>query len=89
MEDGFPSWLSAADRRRLLQTSEDDDVLGDNVVTVAQDGSGNYTTITDALNAAPNNSLDRYVIYVTEGIYQEYIEVPVNTKQILCWWEMA
>ena len=83
--DGFPSWLSTSDRRRLLQTSEedDDDVLDDNVVTVAQDGSGNYTTITDALNAAPNKSLDRYVIHVTEGIYEETVEVPKYKTNIM------
>jgi len=83
MEDGFPKWLSAADRRRFLQTSEDDDALGYNAVTVAQDGSGNYTTITEALTAAPNNSLDRYVIYIREGIYCEYIEVPIYQTNIM------
>jgi pectinesterase len=84
VNDGFPSWLSTSDRRRLLQSSEEDDgVLADNVVTVAQDGSGNYTTITDALNAAPNKSLERYVIHVTEGIYQEYIEVPKYKTNIM------
>ena len=46
--------LSPADRRRLLQTSQEDDgVLANNFMTV--DGSGNYTPITDALNVAPNN----------------------------------
>lgn len=77
--DGFPSWLTASDRKRLLQTSE----AADNVVTVAQDGSGNYTTITDALNAAPNKSLDRYVIHITKGVYQEYIEVPKHKTNIM------
>eukprot|EP00253_Pinus_taeda_P007160 PITA_07160 len=79
VDDEFPSWLSASDRRRLLQTSE----AADDVVTVAQDGSGNYTTITDALNAAPNNSLDRYVIHITKGVYQEYIEVPKRKINIM------
>jgi len=84
VNDGFPSWLSASDRRKLLQTSEEDDgALADNVVTVAQDGSGNYTTITDALNAAANKSLDRYVIHVTKGVYQEYIEVPKYKTNIM------
>jgi len=82
--DGFPSWFSASDRRSLLQTSEEDDgALDENVVTVAKDGSGNYTTITDALNAAPNKSSDRYVIHVTEGVYQEYIEVPKYKTNIM------
>ena len=50
---------------------------------MAQDGSGNYTTITDALNVAPNKSLDRYVIHVIEGIYQEYVEVPKHKTNIM------
>lgn len=83
MEDGFPRWLSAADRRRFLQTSENGDALGYNEVMVAQDGSDNYTTITEALTAAPNNSLDRYVIYIREGIYCEYIEVPIYQTNII------
>ncbi|GLJ09566.1 hypothetical protein SUGI_0112000 [Cryptomeria japonica] len=77
----FPSWLSTGDRRRLLQ--DDNTVLADSVVTVVQDGTGNYTTINDAINAAPNNSLDRYVIYVTEGVYEEYIEIPSYKTNIM------
>ncbi|GLJ09564.1 hypothetical protein SUGI_0111980 [Cryptomeria japonica] len=78
--DGFPFWLSAADRRRLLQ---DDGILCDDVVTVAGDGSGNHTTIAEALNAAPNNSLGRYVIYIKKGVYQEYVEVPSYKTNIM------
>ncbi|GLJ09569.1 hypothetical protein SUGI_0112080 [Cryptomeria japonica] len=77
----FPSWLRAADRRRLLE--DDNAILADSVVTVAQDGTGNYTTINDAIRAAPNNSLDRYVIYVTEGVYEEYIEIASYKTNIM------
>lgn len=84
VNDGFPSWISYANRRRLLQTSSDDGgILADGIVTVAQDGSGNYTTITDAINASPNNSTDTYVIYVTEGIYQENIQIPKSKTNIM------
>nr|QIR83167.1 pectin methylesterase 9 [Cunninghamia lanceolata] len=79
--DGFPSWLSDADRRRLLLQA--DGIFVDEMVTVAGDGSGNYATINDALNAAPNNSQERYVIYVKEGVYQEYIEVPIYKTNIM------
>ncbi|CAN4123513.1 unnamed protein product [Withania somnifera] len=43
--------------------------------TVALDGSGDYTTITEALQAAPNNSYRRYNIKIKEGIYNEYVFV--------------
>lgn len=71
-EDGdFPAWLSAADRRllqappRALQVN----------AWVAQDGSGNYTTITDAISACPDKSITRFVIRVKAGIYHEKIEI--------------
>nr|QIR83184.1 pectin methylesterase 26 [Cunninghamia lanceolata] len=83
VDDGLPSWLSRADRRRLLQSSSGDGVLVGDVVTVAQDGSGNYTTITDAINAAANQSADRCVIYVTAGVYEEYVQIPKYKYNIM------
>lgn len=38
---------------------------------VAKDGSGDYTTITDAFNAVPSNYMGRYIIRVKPGIYRE------------------
>ncbi|CAA6658713.1 unnamed protein product [Spirodela intermedia] len=46
------------------------------VLTVAQDGSGNFTTIGDAVAAVPNNSGDRTVIIVRAGVYNENVEIP-------------
>ncbi|XP_009772730.1 pectinesterase/pectinesterase inhibitor PPE8B-like [Nicotiana sylvestris] len=42
---------------------------------VAKDGSGNYTTITDAIISAPNNSVNKYNIIIKHGTYYEYIQV--------------
>lgn len=70
----FPKWLSRKSRR-ILQSS-DDEYGPNDVLTVAQDGSGNFTTITDAINFAPNNSDDRIIIYVREGTYHEYVDIP-------------
>ncbi|GLJ10957.1 hypothetical protein SUGI_0138820 [Cryptomeria japonica] len=83
LDHGVPSWLSRADRRRLLQSSDGDGVLVGDFVTVAQDDSGNFTTITDAVNSAPNKSADRYVIYVTAGVYNENVDIPKNKYNIM------
>lgn len=70
-EDGFPEWLSAGDRR-LLQSSSPASQAN---VVVAQDGSGNYRTITQAVSAAPQKSKNRYVIYIKAGIYKENVDL--------------
>lgn len=46
------------------------------VLTVAQDGSGNFTTIGAAVAAVPNNSGDRTIIIVRAGVYDENVEIP-------------
>jgi pectinesterase len=68
---GFPSWVSGADRRRLQQQQV---VPGPDLV-VAKDGSGNFTTVGEAVAAAPNNSETRFVIYIKAGGYFENVEV--------------
>ncbi|CAM0907690.1 unnamed protein product [Alopecurus aequalis] len=67
---GFPSWVSRGDRRRLQQV-----LAAAPDAVVAKDGSGNFTTVGDAVAAAPNNSATRYVIYIKAGGYFENVEV--------------
>ncbi|WOL06516.1 pectinesterase-like [Canna indica] len=74
-EDGIPSWVSEQDRRTLLSRAANG--LTPNV-TVAKDGSGNFTTISDALKNMPKKYDGRYVIYVKEGTYQEQVLVDKN-----------
>ncbi|KAL6560074.1 putative pectinesterase/pectinesterase inhibitor 12 [Orobanche hederae] len=71
---GFPQWLSRRSRRVLQSSGEEYDPS--EVVTVAGDGTGNFTTISDAISFAPNNSVDRIFIYIREGVYQENVEIP-------------
>ncbi|KAL1531243.1 putative pectinesterase/pectinesterase inhibitor 12 [Salvia divinorum] len=71
---GFPRWLSRK-ARRILQSSGDEYDPSE-VLTVAADGTGNFTTLSEAINFAPNNSIDRVIIYVREGVYQENVEIP-------------
>ncbi|GAA0138285.1 esterase [Lithospermum erythrorhizon] len=76
-------------RRNLEETAPDDDndqVLVSDIVVVSQDGSGNCTTITEAVAAAPNNtdgSNGYFLIYVTEGVYEEYVLVAKNKKYLM------
>ncbi|KAK4345232.1 hypothetical protein RND71_035408 [Anisodus tanguticus] len=56
------------------------------MVVVNQDGSGNYTTINDAIAAAPNNTKagnGYYMIYVVAGVYQEYVSIASNKKYLM------
>ncbi|KAK1550855.1 hypothetical protein Q3G72_025998 [Acer saccharum] len=77
----FPKWLSRKDRRILQTSAEEYDPT--EVLTVAADGTGNFTTITDAINFAPNNSYDRIIIYVKEGVYEENVEIPTSKTNIV------
>jgi len=42
-------------------------------VTVAQDGSGNYKTVTEAVLAALDRNMQRYVIFIKKGAYLEKV----------------
>nr|XP_010917366.1 probable pectinesterase/pectinesterase inhibitor 12 [Elaeis guineensis] len=88
---GFPAWVSQRDRR-LLQSGDDDDDGGDGddggddspaVVTVAADGTGNFTTIGEAIAFAPNNSADRTIVMVRAGVYEENVEIPSYKPNIV------
>ncbi|KAG4396831.1 hypothetical protein GLYMA_10G017100v4 [Glycine max] len=71
MQKGFPSWVSSKDRK-LLQAKVNETKFN---LVVAKDGTGNFTTIGEALSVAPNSSTTRFVIHVTAGAYFENVEV--------------
>ncbi|GAB2956695.1 hypothetical protein GCM10027048_23570 [Hymenobacter coalescens] len=47
-------------------------------LVVAKDGSGNYTTVQAAINAAPTGRTAVYSIFIKNGRYKEKISVPSN-----------
>lgn len=49
---------------------------------VASDGTGDFTSLQDAINAAPNNSTAYYYIYVKKGTYKEVVTIPQNKNYI-------
>ncbi|KAL9242512.1 hypothetical protein vseg_016504 [Gypsophila vaccaria] len=48
---------------------------GSSTITVSKSGSGNFNTITDALNSVPSTNNQWIRIFVRPGIYEEQIQV--------------
>eukprot|EP00253_Pinus_taeda_P011185 PITA_11185 len=69
--NGFPSWMSEGERRVLKASTRR--IIPDAVV--AMDGTGDFMNVIEAVNAAPENSQTRYVIYIKAGVYMENVEV--------------
>ncbi|KAK9103208.1 hypothetical protein Sjap_020462 [Stephania japonica] len=78
--DGLPSWLKAGDRKLLRASSS----VQPNLV-VAQDGSGDFKTIKDALDAAAKQrkGSGRFVIRVKAGVYRENLVIGNSMKNIM------
>ncbi|KAL6126979.1 hypothetical protein ACLB2K_075024 [Fragaria x ananassa] len=75
--EGFPAWVKPG-VRRLLQSTPAANVV------VAQDGSGNYKTIKEALDAAAKRSgSQRFVIRVKSGVYKENLEIKLKNIYLL------
>lgn len=51
-------------------------------LTVAKDGSGQYSTVQAAINAVPANNPSRVVIQVKPGTYREAVTVPANKPHV-------
>src|SRR6266545_1116348 len=51
-------------------------------ITVAADGSGNYTTVQAAVNAAPANSGSTVTINIKPGTYRGTVSIPSNKPNL-------
>ncbi|WP_411151938.1 pectinesterase family protein [Streptomyces sp. A30] len=51
-------------------------------LTVAKDGSGQYSTVQAAVNAVPADNPSRVVISVKPGTYRELVKVPANKPHV-------
>nr|GMD59353.1 pectinesterase 2-like [Ipomoea batatas] len=77
--EGFPDWVKPGNRK-LLQSS----AASKADVVVAQDGSGDYKTVTEAVNAAGKGSGSGiYVIYVKAGVYKENVNIGSKLKNVM------
>ncbi|GLJ09568.1 hypothetical protein SUGI_0112020 [Cryptomeria japonica] len=78
-EEGYPSWMSAEDRRLLRAPAHR---MRINAV-VAADGSGHHSSIQAAVDAAPEKSKRRYVIHIKAGMYQENVDIPKKKPNLM------
>lgn len=85
-EHNRAAYQAVSGRRNLLQQSDDGQVLVHDIVIVSKDGNANFTTINDAVAAAPNNTdgtSGYYLIYITAGVYEEYVSIAKNKKYLM------
>ncbi|KAF8028497.1 hypothetical protein BT93_E1194 [Corymbia citriodora subsp. variegata] len=75
----FPAWVRLGDQK-LLQSSP---TLSTANIVVAQDSSGNYKMISEAITAASMRSNTmRYIIYIKAGTYEENVEIGSKLENI-------
>jgi pectinesterase len=79
VKDGFPTWVSPKDRK-LLQTAVNQTKFN---LVVAKDGTGHFTTIGEAIAAAPNSSATRFSIHIKAGTYLENVEITKKKTNLL------
>ncbi|CAK8563713.1 unnamed protein product [Lathyrus sativus] len=77
-EDGFPTWVGQ-NQRKLLVAPES---IKPNVV-VAQDGTGQFKTLTEALQLVPNKNKTPFVIHVKAGVYNEYVSLDKHKTHVI------
>ncbi|WP_318202704.1 pectinesterase family protein [Streptomyces sp. SCL15-4] len=73
---------SGAGPRSSLGTATTTAKAAATTLTVAKDGSGQYTTVQAAVNAVPANNASRVVIAVKPGTYRETVKVPSNKPHV-------
>ena len=69
--DQFPTWTDFGKRRLLAEPASK--IKAD--IVVAKDGSGDFSTIREALKQVPIKSKKAFVLYIKAGVYQEYLEI--------------
>ncbi|KAE8675414.1 putative pectinesterase/pectinesterase inhibitor 20 [Hibiscus syriacus] len=77
---------SASRRKDVRADGKGEGVSVSHVVVVNPDGNGNFTTINEAVAAAPNNTGDsnqHFLIYVAAGIYEEYVSIPKKKQNLM------
>lgn len=69
----YPEWVDGFRRKLLEATNLAADLKARANVVVAQDGSGKYKTIEEAINEIPRDGKESFIIYIKEGVYNEYL----------------
>ncbi|GAB4851317.1 hypothetical protein Ancab_030612 [Ancistrocladus abbreviatus] len=75
----LPAWISDA-QRNLMKTPVGS-IKPD--VVVAQDGSGKFKTIGEALALLPEMSTKPFIIYIKAGVYKEYVSLDKKKTNVV------
>ncbi|CAJ1870851.1 unnamed protein product [Sphenostylis stenocarpa] len=75
--------LTQNTERKMIESEGDECGMRAISIVVAQDGSGNFSTIANSLDACPNNSKCGCIIYVKKGKYEERVVIPKNVSHLL------
>jgi len=87
-ETGIPTWVSGADRKLMAKAGRGrrgGRGGGARVRTnfvVAKDGSGQFKTVQQAVDACPENNRGRCIIYIKAGLYREQVIIPKKKNNI-------
>ncbi|MFJ1668517.1 pectinesterase family protein [Streptomyces bottropensis] len=73
---------SGAGPRSSIGTTATTKAAAATTLTVAKDGSGQFTSVQKAVDAVPANNPSRVVISVKPGTYRELVKVPSNKPHV-------
>ncbi|EKX64438.1 pectinesterase family protein [Streptomyces ipomoeae] len=73
---------SGAGPRSSIGTTATTTAAAATTLTVAKDGSGQFTSVQKAVDAVPVNNTSRVVISVAPGTYREVVKVPANKPHV-------
>lgn len=59
-----------------ISATETSEKKNTNFITVALDGSGDFTKIQEAINAAPSFPYDKITVFIKNGLYKEKVRIP-------------
>ncbi|KAF8014887.1 hypothetical protein BT93_H0627 [Corymbia citriodora subsp. variegata] len=80
------AFYASLSKKHIFAAGQHSRVWIRDIVVVNKDGSGNFTSINKAIAAAPNDvdgSHGYFLIYITAGIYHEYVYVNSNKKNLM------
>ncbi|CAH8320698.1 unnamed protein product [Eruca vesicaria subsp. sativa] len=84
---GVPTWVSGADRKLMANAGRGRRGGGGGAriratYVVAKDGSGQFNSVQQAVNACPDKNVGRCIIHIKAGIYREQVIIPKKKNNI-------